>query len=594
MADEILTPGKPGTSGCDFQEPKESPNYLIKDNYFSEFETELDKEIARGNLEIYSKDEVYTKTESDNNIKKEIGDAVRKHLANDDPHQIMPRVDAIIEDFVRKDGTTPFTAPQTGVDPIYDFHLTTKKFVVDLLNAHINRQDPHNIMALVREALQAYVEKSQVYLKRETYTKQEVKSLFTPYVTKDGSVPFVRPQIGVTPTADNHLATKKYVDSSIYSHLVDVDPHGFITILNQRLARYYSKNETYSKAETYSRAQIDGIIYRLVADAAKSALEEHVNQSDPHHILDQIWNKHYVTRDGSVAFTGIQKGVAGVDDDDLVVLSQLKALKEELEEKVADNQPIWKTSGPVQTTVGFVEDNTPIPTEMSFQEIMDAIFYGKMVDVTSEAIAAVGKQVSVHMFIRGTGLVHQAYLYQNDELIGTFTRYDFESGEHEVTSKPILEDTTFTFRVEFCNGTTLSATWKTAVSYGVFVGLLPKWTSGSVVTYDYLLQLQQEDPTNNKMYGEYGICTEQITQKFSFSSPDDLKHIILAMPKDYPPLEEMITLSQHFGLDAFDVVNETPFRIPGMDKDIIFKIYIYREALVAFDSEITFKLKAHE
>ena len=594
MADEILTPGKPGTSGCDLQEPKESPNYLIKDNYFSEFETELDKEIARGNLEIYSKDEVYTKTESDNNIKKEVGDAVRKHLADDDPHQIMPRVDAIIEDFVRKDGTTPFTAPQTGVNPIQDFHLTTKKFVVDLLNAHINRQDPHNVMALVREALQAYVERSQVYLKRELYTKQEVDRLFTPYVTKDGSVPFVRPQIGVTPILDNHLATKKYVDSSIYSHLVDVDPHGFITILNQRLARYYSKNETYSKAETYSRAQIDGIIYRLVADAAKSALEEHVNQSDPHHILDQIWNKHYVTRDGSVAFTGIQKGVAGVDDDDLVVLSQLKALKEELEEKVADNQPIWKTSGPVQTTVGFVEDNTPIPTEMSFQEIMDAIFYGKMVDVTSEAIAAVGKQVPVHMFIRGTGLVHQAYLYQNDELIGTFTRYDFESGEHEVTSKPILEDTTFTFRVEFCNGTTLSATWKTTVSYGVFVGLLPKWTSGSVITYDYLLQLEQEDPTNNKMHGEYGVCTEQITQKFNFCSPDDLKHIILAMPKDYPPLEEMITLSQHFGLDAFDVVNETPFRIPGMDKDIIFKIYIYREALVSFDSEITFKLKAHE
>ena len=96
------------------------------------------------------------------------------------------------------------------------------------------------------------------------------------------------------------------------------------------------------------------------------------------------------------------------------------------------------------------------------------------------------------------------------------------------------------------------------------------------------------------MYGEYGVCTEQITQKFNFCSPDDLKHIILAMPKDYPPLEEMITLSQHFGIDAFDVVNETPFRIPGMDKDIIFKIYIYREALVASDSEITFKLKAHE
>ena len=37
MADEILTPGKPGISECEFQEPKESQNYLIKDNYFSQF-----------------------------------------------------------------------------------------------------------------------------------------------------------------------------------------------------------------------------------------------------------------------------------------------------------------------------------------------------------------------------------------------------------------------------------------------------------------------------------------------------------------------------------------------------------------------------
>lgn len=594
MADEILTPGKPGISECEFQEPKESQNYLIKDNYFSEFETESDRQMARRNLEIYSQDEVYTKQETDNNLKKEVGDAIRNHLAEDDPHQIMSKVDTIVEDLVRQDGTTPFTAPQTGVNPVSDFHLTTKKFVTDLLNAHIIRQDPHNVMTLVREALQAYVERSEVYLKRELYTKQEVDRMFSPYVTKDGNTPFLRPQIGVTPTLDNHLATKKYVDQSIYSHLVDVDPHGFITILNQRLARYYSKNETYSKAETYSRAQIDSIIYRLVADAARSALEEHINQSDPHHILDQIWDKHYVTRDGSVAFTNTQKGVAGEEDNDLVVLSQLKTLKEEIEQKVADSQPIWKTAGPVQTTVGFIEKDTAVPVEMSFQEVMDAIFYGKMVEVTSKPVAAVGSNIPVDMFVRGTGLIHQAYLYQNDVLLGTFTRYDFESGQHQVLSNPILEDTQFRFEVEFCNGTTLSATWNTKVSYGVFVGLLPKWKSGNVITYDYLLELEREDPVNNKMSGDYSECTELIKHTYNFNSPEDLKHMILAMPANYPPLQEMVTPSQHFGVEAFDVVNETPFVIPGVDKDVIFKIYIYREALMTFNSEVTFKLKAHE
>ena len=42
--------------------------------------------MARRNLEIYSQDEVYTKQETDNNLKKEVGDAIRNHLAEDDPH----------------------------------------------------------------------------------------------------------------------------------------------------------------------------------------------------------------------------------------------------------------------------------------------------------------------------------------------------------------------------------------------------------------------------------------------------------------------------------------------------------------------------
>ena len=593
MADEILIPGTPGANGCNQADQNEQPNCLKKDNYLSEFETELDKEIVRENLEVHKKDNVYTKTESDNNLKKYVGDQMRQHLAEDDPHQIQLKIDSIVGDLVRKDGTTPFTAPQTGVNPVLDFHLTTKKFVTDLLNQHIGKQDPHNTMFLVREALQAYVERSQVYLKKELYTKTEVDRLFKPYITKDGTVPFVRPQIGVTPILDNHLSTKKYVDESIFNHLVDVDPHGFIQILNQRLSKFYSKSETYSKAETYSRAQIDAVVYRLVADAARSALEEHINQSDPHRVLDIIQNNHYVPRDGSVAFTKPQKGVEGLDENDLITLSQLNRLKLELEESISAQQPIWKTSGPIQTTVGFMEDNSPVPSEMTLQEIMDAIFYGKTVEVTSASVAAVGSTPLVDMAIRGTGLVHQAYLYQNDELIGTFTRHDFETGQHKVMSRPILENTTFRFVVEFCNGTTLSSTWNTEVSYGVFVGLLPKWKSGTVVTYEYLLELASQDPDNNVMSGEYGVCTESIMHNFNFSSPEELKHIVLAMPKDYPSLKEMSTSSQHFGIQAFDVVDEAPFRIPGMDRDVIFKIYIYREALVAFNSEVTFKLEAH-
>ena len=35
----------------------------------------------------------------------------------EDPHGILPTVAEMIADTVKSDGSTPFTAPQTGVDP---------------------------------------------------------------------------------------------------------------------------------------------------------------------------------------------------------------------------------------------------------------------------------------------------------------------------------------------------------------------------------------------------------------------------------------------------------------------------------------------
>jgi response regulator of citrate/malate metabolism len=54
------------------------------------------------------------------------------------------------------------------------------------------------------------------------------------------------------------------VDKTLYKHLVDIDPHGFISILNERLAAYAKKRDTYDKSQTYSRSQIDSIINKAV------------------------------------------------------------------------------------------------------------------------------------------------------------------------------------------------------------------------------------------------------------------------------------------------------------------------------------------
>ena len=63
-------------------------------------------------------------------------------------------------------------------------------------------------------------------------TTSEIDVKMGDLVKRNGTVSFTRPQIGVYPTADSHLSTKQYVDEVMQNHLVDIDPHGFITTLN--------------------------------------------------------------------------------------------------------------------------------------------------------------------------------------------------------------------------------------------------------------------------------------------------------------------------------------------------------------------------
>ena len=589
----ILTPGMTGGQECAQPLQEQDTQYLKKDNYLGEFEDEAEKSLARENLGVYPKTSVYTQQEADIKSKTLIQEALQQHLNTEDPHGILPQVESKLEGVVKQDGSTPFLGPQTGVDPVSDFHLTTKRFVQKLLNDHLLADDPHNIISKVEDILTSYVKLSQVYLKNQVYTTQEVDSRLSSFIKKDGTTPFTKAQIGVDPLIDSHLSTKRYVDQVMWNHLVDIDPHGFMTTLNQRLANYYKKTETYSKAETYSRIQIDTIIRSLVNNAAAEAIQEHINQFDPHNILPEIRKEGYVKQDGTTPFKTTQKGVEGVEPNDLVILSQLEALKTDLEGKIEQKECVWITSGPVQTTVGFVEDNSEVPAQMTLQEIMDAIFYGKAVDVKSVPIAVVGSIVTVDMYIRGTlGLVHTVELYQNDQLIGTFSKEDFESdrGHHSTNSLPIVEDTTFTLKVYYCTGAVLQDTWLTKVSFGLFVGLLPQWYTGSLITWEYLQQLVKEDSYNNKFYG--GLCRdhlETLKHKFNFSDPTDPKHIFIVVPKDYPDLYQMSTPSQQFGLGAFDIIDTIPLKVPELSEDTLYKIYIYKQVLVKLeDVEVTF------
>lgn len=587
----ILTPGQTGGQECAQPLQEQDTQYLKKDNYLGEFEEEAEKSLARENLGVYPKTSVYTQQEADIKSKTLIQEAMQQHLATEDPHGILPQIKSELTGAVKQDGSTPFLNPQTGVDPISDFHLTTKRFVQKLLNDHLLADDPHGIISQVEDILANYVKLSQVYLKNQVYTTQEVDSKLSGFIKKDGTTPFTKAQIGVDPLIDSHLSTKRYVDQVMWNHLVDIDPHGFMTTLNQRLANYYKKTETYSKAETYSRVQIDSIIRSLVKDAALEAIQEHIYQFDPHNILAEIKKEEYVKQDGSTPFKATQKGVEGVELNDLVTLSQLQNLQQKLQESIDNKECIWRTSGPVQSTVGHVEDNSEVPSVMTFQEIMDAIFYGKMIDVTSVPVAAIGSIVDVTMCIRGGGVIQYAELYQNNQLIGTYYKEDFKDCCYTVNSLPIVQDTTFLFKVYYCNGSVLTDTWETKVSFGVFVGLLPQWYTGSIITWDYLLSLVQDDSFNNKFYGQYCPSNiEDINHRYNFQNPKDPKHLFIVVPKDFPELHQLITPSQQFGTDAFDIIDTIPLRLPGMTEDFLYTIYIYKQVLVTLNNlDVTFQ-----
>lgn len=584
MANTILTPGEENINPSPIEQ---TTPYLEKDNYLSEYQTEGEKAVVRENLDVYSKDSVYNKTESDTLLDKTIKEAFDKYLNMDDPHGILPTVEEMIEGVVRNDGSTPFLAPQKGVDPVQDYHLATKRFVTKLLKDHIGSEDPHKILPEVEDMLEQYVKQSQVYFKNQLYTKNEIDQQSGKYIQKDGSTPFTKAQIGADPQIDSHLATKRYVDAIMYKHLVDVDPHGFILILNKRLASYAKASNVYDKTQTYSRVQIDSIVRSLVHDAAKEVLIEHLNEFDPHNILAEVRKLKYVKQDGSIPFKAPQKGVDAIDPQDLVTLHQVEEKVKNLQEQITNTEPIWRTSGPVESTVGHIDDNTPVPATMSLQEVLDAIFYGKGISISAPDYVTINNKVPVTLCVHGsTGLIDIAELYQDGELIISFVKEDFENGCVTVDSLPIIEDTEFTFKVTYTNGAVHEESITVKVALPIFVGLLPKWKFGNVITWNYLEELASEEPNNNQFISSSNNLN-QLSINYSFQDAK-LRHPFVVVPVSYPDLDNMSTTPQKFGIDAFDVIDMIPLKVPGVEKDIIFKIYIYRQALSSLNQEVTF------
>lgn len=563
MGNTILTPNQP--TCFDNEDEVEVQEYLVKDNNLSDVTSVQD---ARNNLNVPSKDDVMTKDEIEtliNNLQtliNSLNNQVEINVSN------ISDLGSLLDDKADK-GLLEGLAKTTDVN----------KNITTAITAHSKQTDVHNIKQQIVDALTPYVQSSQVYCKNKVYTKAEINQLLVDYTKKDGSTPFTGRQTGQDPTADSHLSTKRYVDSVMLQHVAQVDPHGFLDKLNTRLRNYYTKSQVYTKAETYSRSQIDGIIQDLVSSELQLQMDQHLAADDPHGTLSAVHAEQYVKQDGSTPFTAPQKGVDAEEDDELVTLGQITQTTSDLNEKV-----VWKTSGPVETTVGFVVDNSEMPKEMTLQNICDAIFYGKQVAIEAPEYAASGDTVPVTVTIHGTlSTVDSVDIYQNDVLIATIPGNEIpEDGVITVTSNPITEDTEWKVIVHYVDGTTAENTAETKLAYNIFIGILPKWFVGNTITWDYIKSHIKDDPTNNKLY-VYPDTLSSIQHTYDFITPDTLQELCILLPTSYPDLKDIVTPAQTFDVDAFECLGALP-----MD-GVMYKLYTYSQALVKLNLTVTYK-----
>lgn len=538
----------------------------------SELADDATAAVARRNIQAITSSQAETIASQ---VAQDIVDKDRENLRpiiEDIENNLITSIQKVDETYVKKDGSTPFTAIQKGVTPNErspKHSLVTVEYILEKLQSYLTSEEFRNYAEEQLKTLEQYVEKDSVWPKNKIYNKTQVDNLLEQYVRQD------IPTTEHYPRGRNDITNKAYVDNILKQHKEnEYDPHGFKAEIKKKLANYYTQNEVWNRSQTYSRDQVDAIIDELVKEACRSLIQKHLNTT-----------QHLTSQD-------VQRIVKTYSSANLINKDELEEVLLGTEQKINNVDPIWKTSGPVLTTVGFVEDNTELPREMTMQEILDSIFYGAKISVQAPNRVQIGGIVDVMVCIHGGMKTDSVILYQDDEILREFTDGDFTGGCVTVPSKPIVSNTIFRFVVLYTNGLEQEVTTTTEAISPMFVGLLPKWKFGYTVSMEYLKELAAEDPQNNKFITEYQE-SEDIVQSYNFKDLK-LKHILLAIPSDCPDLKEMITSSQRFGLEAFDVIDLIPLRVEIVQKDIVYKLYIYRQALASMNQDVTFKFTSKE
>lgn len=584
---DILIGGQ--TSGCN-TEPTETSidtsNFLQKDQYLGEFSDQAilpdgstfnEKAKVRDNLDIYSRSEVedMVDTEHDHMLQT-VNSTMRQHLEQDDPHGSKVYADEAIRQQYNTI-TVELNTLKANLESLLNRRLLefVKTNDFETFKSQVLRD-----MALAFE---------NVYTKAKVYTKDEINVLNSQFVKINGTTPFTKPQEGIDPKLDRHLATKRYVDN-VFAHATDfLNNIEFRTWINQRLAAYAKLSDTYNRNTIDNKLQnlVDSVVETAVNRALTDILAGHLEAEDPH------GDRAYA--DGKFATKESITNLSKEDVPDLV---------EELERDrdaataaaIKEAEPVWKTAGPVQTTVGFVEDNTDFQgKEFTLQGIMDAIFYGKQVQINAEDEVVMGATTDVTITVHGsTETVTRIVIKQGNEVLAELEASDLDdNGQATVKSLPIIEDTEFTVEVYYYGiDEPVTASTTVKVGFATFIGIIPKYETASTISWDRLVELANSDPTNNKFFSTRAESISNLELRYDFETPGDPKQILIAVPADYPDIVEMATSSQQFGIDAFNVVQQVPLNIKlenGVIKTMLYKYFVYKQAIVTLSTKVTFK-----
>ena len=580
--EDILTGGQ--TSDCAAQVIEtiiDTEQFLQKNQYLGEFSENAtlpdgtpfdEKAKARDNLNIYSRAEVEDMVDNEHDhMLQTVNVAMQTHLNGEDPHG-----DRAYSDSKLSQQNNTFNSLLNTLK-----NNLESKIERGLIN-YAKNSDLEAFKTYLTEQVRLAL--NNVYTKDQVYNTTQINNLNQQFVKTNGTTPFTRPQEGIDPQLSRHLATKRYVDNA-FSHAVDfLNNTEFRTWINQKLAAYAKLSDTYNRNTIDNKIEqlVDSVVDTAINTALTALLDEHISAEDPHG--DRAYTDNNFLRKDALETLTL--------DDFPTLIDQIS---EQTIQSIEQMEPVWQTSGPVQTTVGFVEDNTDFNgKKFTLQGIMDAIFYGKAVQIFAADSVILGETTEVTIYIHGPlETVDYIIIKQGDTIIAQLEPSDLdEQGRATVISNPILEDTTFTVEVYYQGlPNPITAEKLVKVGYGVFVGIIDKYQNTSAITWDDLVRLTRNDPVNNKFFTGAVDSIPDIEMDFDFESPSP-KQILIACPATCPDISEMYTKSQQFGVDAFNIIQQIPLVISlsdGSTKSVLYKYSVYKQGLVKLSTKVNFK-----